>query len=551
MSVSMTLPQLERSFSIGARLGTSFGSLILYSLLLAGFSAYQQKRLHDALYEHDRQAQPAAQIVYMLLGIDAMRRDQMQLVQATSDAEMNRLQNSLLQDRSSIEAGLEKYRVLSADRSASFQKVESRVHAYTRVNDQIVSLATTGQREAAIKLLLGDSQLALQGPGEGALHWAEQNQTLAADGVRHGDEVYRRGLTILLIMACLMLMNGIASMVRLYASIVHPVRAAAAQARRVTRGDLTQTLHVLGRDELSQLFVALNDMTSQLSTLIADVVRSAAAVEATAIALSRNNFELSQRTEQQATHLRETAASVAQITQLGKSNSDNAANADRLGNEARQLAESGGEVVTQAVSAMSTINKGSAKIANIIGLIDEIAFQTNLLALNAAVEAARAGEQGRGFAVVASEVRALAKRSADAAKQIKALITDSADSVRVGTELVDRTGSALLQIQSSVRDMTGLIKQIASSSHEQAIGAQRINQAMVQLDGATEQYADWVEQGTSAAGTLRDQADVLAQRAAYFTLQTTQAARHRPADGNTTLASEPDAPSPAVFRRAG
>jgi methyl-accepting chemotaxis protein len=278
---------------------------------------------------------------------------------------------------------------------------------------------------------------------------------------------------------------------------------------------------------------------------------SCCAVEATAIALSHNNSELSQRTQQQATHLRETAASVAQITQLGKSNSDNAANADQLSNEARQLAESGGEVVTQAVSAMSTINKGSAKIANIIGLIDEIAFQTNLLALNAAVEAARAGEQGRGFAVVASEVRALAKRSADAAKQIKALITDSANSVRVGTELVDRTGSALLQIQSSVRDMTRLIKEIASSSHEQAIGAQRINQAMVQLDGATEQYAGWVEQGTSAAGTLRDQADVLAQRAAYFTLQTPQAARHRPADANTTVAHEPDAPSPAVFRRAG
>jgi hypothetical protein len=149
----MILPQFERSFGIGTRLGTSFGALILYSLLLAGFSAYQQRRLHDALYEHDRQAQPAAQIVYMLLGIDAMRRDQMQLVQATSEAEMTRLQNSLLQDRSSIEAGLEKYRVLSADRSSSFQKVESRVHAYTRVNDQIVALATTGQRDAAIKLL--------------------------------------------------------------------------------------------------------------------------------------------------------------------------------------------------------------------------------------------------------------------------------------------------------------------------------------------------------------------------------------------------------------
>jgi methyl-accepting chemotaxis protein-1 (serine sensor receptor) len=260
-------------------------------------------------------------------------------------------------------------------------------------------------------------------------------------------------------------------------------------------------------------------MTSQLSNLIADVVRSAAAVEATAAALTHSSLELSQRTQYQATHLRQTTASMAQITQLGKSNSDNAAEADHLGTQARELAQSGGEVVTQAVSAMSDINKGSAKIVNIISLIDEIAFQTNLLALNAAVEAARAGEQGRGFAVVASEVRALARRSADAAKQIKTLITESAGSVRVGTELVDRTGNALLQIQSSVVDMTTLIKQIAHSSHEQAIDAQRISDAMRQLDRATEQSTTWVEQGASAAQTLREQADALARRAAYFTLE--------------------------------
>jgi methyl-accepting chemotaxis protein len=399
------------------------------------------------------------------------------------------------------------------------EQVTSRVNAYLRIHDQIVSLTIDGKRDAAIKLILGDAQRVFDAPGPGAQGWARQNQETAFEHVRAGDALYYRGLKWLLATAGLALLSAVYSALRLRRTIVNPVREAAAQARRVAQGDLTQKLQVSGRDEVGDLLSALNEMTSQLSNLIADVVRSAAAVEATAAALTHSSLELSQRTQYQATHLRQTTASMAQITQLGKSNSDNAAEADHLGTQARELAQSGGEVVTQAVSAMSDINKGSAKIVNIISLIDEIAFQTNLLALNAAVEAARAGEQGRGFAVVASEVRALARRSADAAKQIKTLITESAGSVRVGTELVDRTGNALLQIQSSVVDMTTLIKQIAHSSHEQAIDAQRISDAMRQLDRATEQSTTWVEQGASAAQTLREQADALARRAAYFTLE--------------------------------
>ncbi len=522
----MILSHFERTFSIGARLGIAFGVLILYTLIQTGIAASQERRLFETLNEHDRQSQPTAQIVYMLMSIDAMRRHQMQLVDTTSAAEQAQLLKRMTDDRSLIRTGLEKYRSMATDdRSGlAFKEVSARVNAYMGMDDEIVSLVRSGQREAAARLLMGDAQRSLDTPNNGGVVWAGQNQTLATESVRQGGEVYRKGLTILLGMTCIMLGTAVFSMTRLYTSIVYPLREAAASARRLARGDLTQTLRVPGRDELGQLFVALNDMTLQWANLIADVVRSAAAVDTTASELSHSNVELSQRTQQQATHLRETAASVAQITQLGKSNSANANNADSLGSQARQLAESGGEVVTQAVDAMSAINKGSAKIANIIGLIDEIAFQTNLLALNAAVEAARAGDQGRGFAVVASEVRALAMRSADAAKQIKTLITESAESVRVGTEFVHRTGGALQQIQSSVRDMTDLIKEIARSSHDQALDAQRINHAMLQLDSAAEQYNGLVEQGTAAAKELRDQADVLAQRAAYFTLQTTSRA---------------------------
>jgi methyl-accepting chemotaxis protein len=518
---AVILPQFERTFSIGARLGLAFGMMILYTLLQAGSSAFQQRRLHDVLNEHDRQAQPTGQMVYMLMGIDAMRRHQMQLLQSNTEAEQSMLQNRLLQDRTLIDDGLEKYRHLAVDdRSGiAFQEVAARVRAYTGMNEQIVSLARAGQRDAAIKLLMGDAQRTLDTPGDAGVAWAAQNQALATESMHQGDEVYRNAFITLLVVASVTLGTAILSMTRLYRSIVQPLRKAAIHARRVAGGDLTQTLILPGRDELSQLFVSLNDMTSQLSSLISDVVRSADAVDRTANELSHSSAELSQRTKQQAAHLRETAASVAQITQLGKSNSDNATDADQLGNRARQLAESGGEVVTQAVSAMGAINNGSTKIAEIIGLIDEISFQTNLLALNAAVEAARAGDQGRGFAVVASEVRALAMRSADAAKQIKAHISANADSVRAGTELVHRTGNALQHIQGSVLEMTNLIKQIANSSRNQAMGAQQINQAMLKLDAAAEQYNALVEHGAAAADSLQERADVLTRRAAYFTLQ--------------------------------
>jgi len=232
--------------------------------------------------------------------------------------------------------------------------------------------------------------------------------------------------------------------------------------------------------------------------------------------ISRGSLELSTRTEEQASSLEETAASMEQMTATVKNNADNAVHASELAQAAREQAERGGRVVGSAVTAMSEINTASKRIADIIGVIDEIAFQTNLLALNAAVEAARAGEQGRGFAVVASEVRNLASRSAAAAKEIKTLIHDSVAKVDEGTRLVDESGKVLEEIVTRVKKVTDVMAEIANSSREQASGIEQVNKAMTLMDTMTQQNAALVQQDTAAAQVLTAQATGLTELISRF-----------------------------------
>jgi methyl-accepting chemotaxis protein len=225
--------------------------------------------------------------------------------------------------------------------------------------------------------------------------------------------------------------------------------------------------------------------------------------------ISSSNVNLSQRTEEQASSLEETASSMEQMTATVRQNADNAAQANQLAAAARAQAEKGGAVVAEAIGAMQAIDDSSKKIADIIGVIDEIAFQTNLLALNAAVEAARAGEQGRGFAVVASEVRGLASRSAGAAKEIKALIHDSVAKVEQGSKLVDDSGHTLAEIVASVKRVTDIVSEIAAASREQASGIDEVNRAVAQMDEVTQHNAALVEEASAAAQALSEQASRL------------------------------------------
>ncbi|HTV98277.1 MAG TPA: methyl-accepting chemotaxis protein [Steroidobacteraceae bacterium] len=287
--------------------------------------------------------------------------------------------------------------------------------------------------------------------------------------------------------------------------------------QRAVEGDLTSRVRA---DDKSGHFKALadsvNSMIQSMMEIVDRLTTTAQEVKQGAEEISRGNFELSRRTEEQASSLEQTAASLEQMTSAVKNNADNAAQASQLAKAAREQAERGGHVVGSAVAAMSEINAASKKIADIIGVIDEIAFQTNLLALNAAVEAARAGQEGRGFAVVASEVRNLASRSAGAAKEIKALIHDSVGKVNEGTRLVDESGRVLDEILTRVKKVTDVMAEIAHSSREQASGIEQVNKAVTSMDTMTQQNAALAEESTAAAQALTEQAIGLTKLIAHF-----------------------------------
>ncbi len=286
----------------------------------------------------------------------------------------------------------------------------------------------------------------------------------------------------------------------------------------IAAGDLTQTMQLEYKGTFSDIKKAVNDTVERLYGMAQKIMEAARSVNLAATEIASGSTDLSQRTEEQASSLEETAASMEEITGTVKQNSQNAATANDLSNKANLVANNGGEVVGKAVEAMSSIEKSSQKISDIIGVIDEIAFQTNLLALNAAVEAARAGDAGKGFAVVASEVRSLAGRSASASKEIKSLINESADQVRTGASLVNQAGETLTAIVGSVKQVTGIVSEIASASQEQATGIDEINSAIAQMDEVTQQNAALVEENTAAAQSMVEQSRELEKLMSFFKL---------------------------------
>jgi methyl-accepting chemotaxis protein len=327
---------------------------------------------------------------------------------------------------------------------------------------------------------------------------------------------YRATLNFLIATIGLAALLGIVATYWIIRSITRPLHEAIAVAETVASGDLTLKITVHSKDETGQLLSALKHMNESLVTIVGQVRRGTDNIANGSGEIAAGNLDLSSRTEEQASSLEETASSMEQLTATVRQNADDARLANELAISASAVAMQGGEVVSQVVQTMEAINQSAARIGDIISVIDGIAFQTNILALNAAVEAARAGEQGRGFAVVATEVRSLAQRSAAAAKEIKELIGASVDSAQAGSKLVADAGDTMTKIVSSVQQVADIIGRIQHASQEQSTGIAEVDQAIGQIDQATQQNAALVEEAAAAAQSLQNQADILADAVRVF-----------------------------------
>ncbi|MEB0136253.1 methyl-accepting chemotaxis protein [Actimicrobium sp. CCC2.4] len=356
-------------------------------------------------------------------------------------------------------------------------------------------------------------------------------------------------VTAIVLGALLAALSGVLLIRSVYRQLGGEPAYAAQIVRTIADGDLSVAVNTRANDQQSLLF-AMQQMQQNLARTVGTIRQSTDTIATASGQIASGNLDLSSRTEQQASALEETASSMEELTGTVKQNADNARQANQLAATASQIAVKGGAVVAQVVETMGSINESARKIADIIGVIDGIAFQTNILALNAAVEAARAGEQGRGFAVVASEVRNLAQRSAGAAKEIKALIGDSVEKVDAGARLVDQAGATMDEVVASVKRVSDIISEITAASQEQTAGIDQINQAIMQMDDVTQQNAALVEQAAAAAASLQDQAGGLVEVVSVFKTNGTHAgltpARHSVPARAPALAATPRTQKPVV-----
>ena len=399
-----------------------------------------------------------------------------------------------------------------------FKAMNERQQVYMRTLEATVKLIKDGRAEQAGKYLLKE----LRGPQTeffGAIDAmaAFQESLMRKDGEQaEADGAFAVWTTLALSIAA-----AIAAVVIgwfITRSITIPVNQALALAQTVAAGDLSSRIEVDSKDEIGSLLRALKGMNQSLNNIVGQVRVGTDEIATATGEVAAGNMDLSSRTEQQACSLEQTASSMEELTSIVKQNSDNARQANQLAVSATEVARQGGVVVSEVVTTMGLINGAAAKIADIIGVIDGIAFQTNILALNAAVEAARAGAQGRGFAVVASEVRNLAQRSAGAAKEIKTLITDSVQMVDAGNKLAAKAGTTMTEVVASIQRVTEIMGEISAASHEQEVGIGQINQAIGEMDSVTQQNAALVEQAAAATGALEQQAAHLAEVVGVFKL---------------------------------
>ena len=408
---------------------------------------------------------------------------------------------------------------LSDADKAQMGKIAAARKALIDLRVQARKLKTDGNHDEAVKLVTQQYNPAVAAYLQTLRDFVKMQQQSSVDRQQQlaGERmvtVQLAGAMVLLLLICI----GLGAYY-LIGSIQRPLAEAGALAQRIAGGDLSAQETVTRSDEFGDLLRSLYAMSEALGRMVHQVRQSTDSIATASSQIAAGNHDLSARTEQTASNLQETAAAMEQFTSTIQQSAASAQQASTLATGASGVARRGGEVVKEVVATMEDIHHSSQKIADIIGVIDGIAFQTNILALNAAVEAARAGEQGRGFAVVASEVRSLAGRSAEAAKEIKQLIGASVEKVELGSRLVQDAGGTMQEIVQSVQRVTDMIGEVTAASTEQSTGIGQVNQAVVNLDQMTQQNAALVEESTAAAQSLREQARQLAEAVSVFKVQ--------------------------------
>ena len=507
-----------RNLSVGLRLGLSFSVILCITAVIAGISVWGTSSLQkasDELATHEMEQQFLVASWAADVRVNWVRTEA--FLKAIDRDYMDKLAADVVASTKPIDTKARRVDELVQDTKgrAMLQSIGTARKAFSEKLGEITDLHRMGEPNVPT---LVDQQLRpladsyVKGLDELLAYMNEQ-----VKASQEGNDAMARNIKVLLLVAtALALVIGSLQAWMVARSIVGPLHSGKEAAERIADGDLTHPLPAASQDETGQLLQALSAMQMRLASIVSNVRHNAEGVATASVEIASGNNDLSARTEQQASALQQTAASMEQLSSTVRQNADNARTANQLAMTASTVAAQGGDVVAQVVETMKGINASSQKIADIISVIDGIAFQTNILALNAAVEAARAGEQGRGFAVVAGEVRSLAQRSAEAAKEIKGLIQASVERVEQGSTLVDQAGHTMTEVVGAIRRVTDIMGEISSASSEQSQGVSQVGEAITQMDHTTQQNAALVEESAAAADSLRSQAAQLVDAVAVF-----------------------------------
>ncbi|MCF8205667.1 MAG: MCP four helix bundle domain-containing protein [Methylotenera sp.] len=513
-----------KDLKLRTKLQSGFGVLALVVLVVSTVAIVALSRANDRFVEYVAGVGKDIELASGLQGAASRRALAVRDMVISEDAKaLQELAETASREHAATQKSLQDLKDLVARRADGDEKDRALVAEIDRIESQygpvalaIVKLAAAGQRDEAARKINAECKPLLQALVKAVGAYLSHESANTAERIERSQTLFHQERAMLIGGAVLAIAIALWLGWWLGNGVSRPLQRAIAVAEAVAAGDLGSNVVVDRGDETGQLMAALQKMNTGLLAMVAQIRQSADSISTASQEIATGNQDLSSRTEHQASALQETAASMQQMTGTVQQTAESSRQASQLAQAAVEVAEQGGDVVQRVVQTMGEISESSRKVADIITVIDGIAFQTNILALNAAVEAARAGEQGRGFAVVAGEVRALAQRSATAAREIKALIQTSVERVDSGAGLVSEAGTTMTQIVNQIRRMTDLMAEINASATEQSTGIAQVNQAVASIDQGTQQNAALVEQSAAAAESLQQQAAGLSQVVAQF-----------------------------------